>query len=235
MFTARQLLVLSSLSDLVGEACEVVRLDAVAAGMPDDGIPLVEGGVGAKAYADAMAVYLGFSVSKTANRTSTLCPYMVSVQCPGHTFGRQALPMIWDYAEANTVGGPSGSFESMVKNVVSGLLSNGAKRDAIGHTFFSDATSQSLSLRKIVSTDPPYYDNVPYADLSDYFYIWLRHSLGVPFPDLFATLATPKSEELVAAPYRHGGKDNAETFFLDGMKKTMRGLALQTSSLTVFY
>ena len=238
LFTPRQLLALTTFSDLVSEARERIRLDAVAARLTDDGVSMREGGTGVTAYAEAVGVYLGFSVSKTANRASTLCPFMVSVQCPGHTFGRQAIPMIWDYAEANTVCGPSGSFESMVKNVVAGLLSNGATPDAIGHTAVSDATSQSLSLGKVVSTDPPYYDNVPYADLSDFFYIWLRRSLRVVYPNLFATLAVPKSEELVAAPYRHGGREKAETFFLNGMKGAMQRLVKQTDPVyptTIYY
>ena len=83
---------------------------------------------------------------------------------------------------------------------------------------------------KVVSTDPPYYDNIGYADLSDFFYVWLRRSMRPVFPDLFATLAVPKAEELVATPYRHGSKEKAEAFFLDGMTQAMHRLAEPVAS-----
>ena len=215
LFTDRQLVALTTFSDLAVEARERIGQDAVATGMPEDGTTLGDDGQGATAYAEAVGVYLAFAMSKTSNRASTLCTFQTSVQCPGHTFGRQALPMSWDYAEANTIGGPSGSFESMVNNTVAGLLSNGSNPSAIGYGQLSDAASQSISLNKIISADPPYYDNVPYADLSDFFYVWLRRSIGLVYPGVFATLSVPKAEELVASPYRHGGKEKAEKFFLN--------------------
>ena len=238
LFTLRQLVALTTFSDLVTEAREHIRADAANAGMEDHSTPLRDGGTGALAYAEAVGVYLGFAVSKTANRASTLCTFKVSVECPGDTFGRQALPMSWDYAEANTVSGSSGSFESMVKNTSAGLVSNGAIPDSFGHAQLIDAASQSASQDKVVSTDPPYYDNVPYADLSDFFYIWLRNSLWSSFPNILATLTTPKVEELVATPYRHGGKQEAEAFFLAGMTQAMERLAEQshpTFPVTLYY
>jgi len=146
--------------------------------------------------------------------------------------------MTWDYAEANVVSGPSGSFESMVKNTVAGLISNGAIDGSKGCATQDDASNQYLSSGKIVSTDPPYYDNIGYADLSDFFYIWLRRSLQNIYPDLFSTVAVPKAEELVATPYRHGSKAKAEKFFLDGMTKAMRCLAEQAHPafpVTIYY
>ena len=227
LFTPRQIVVLTTLSDLVGKVTERVRCDGVAAGLSEDDLRLRDGGVGANAYAEAVGVYLGLATSKTANRASTLCTFKIAVECPGDTFGRQALPMSWDYAEANTLKGPSGSFQSMAENTAAGLVSNGASRDSVGLSHQADAAFQTVSLVKILSTDPPYYDNIGYADLSDFFYIWLRRSLKPVFPDLFATLAVPKVEELVATPSRHGSKDAAETFFLDGMTQAMRRLAEQ--------
>jgi putative DNA methylase len=238
LFTPRQLVALTTFSDLVQKARERVQRDALAAGLPDDPTPLRDGGTGATAYAEAVGVYLGFATSKTSNRASTLCTFKITVECPGDTFGRQALPMSWDYAEANTVGGPSGSFESMVKNTVAGLLSNDARLGSSGYASQQDAATQSLSGAKVISTDPPYYDNIGYADLSDYFYVWLRRSLRPVFPDLFATLAVPKAEELVATPYRHGSRERAESFFLDGMTKAMHGLAKQghpAFPVTIYY
>ncbi len=238
LFTPRQLVALTTFSDLVTEAITRVKQDilgtayagrtqasrplkddagGIQAFLPEDELSLRDGGTGATAYAEAVGVYLAFAVSKTANRASTICTFKMSVECPGDTFGRQAVPMSWDYAEANTPSGPSGSLGSMVENVVAGLLSNGANRYSFGTAIQADAAFQTVSSKKVVSTDPPYYDNIGYADLSDFFYIWLRRSLKPVFPELFATLAVPKTEELVATPYRHGSKDEAETFFLDGM------------------
>ena len=225
LFTDRQLVALTTFSDLAVEARERIGQDAVATGMPEDGTTLGDGGQGATAYAEAVGVYLAFAMSKTSNRASTLCTFKTSVECPGDTFGRQALPMSWDYSEANTIGGPSGSFESMVNNTVAGLLSNGSNQSAIGYGQLADAASQSISLDKIVSADPPYYDNVPYADLSDFFYVWLRRSIGLVYPSVFATLSVPKAEELVASPYRHGSKEKVEKFFLHGMTSAMRRIA----------
>ena len=238
LFTPRQLVALTTFSDLVAEAMERIKRDAVDADLPNDERPLRDGGTGATAYAEAVGVYLAFAVSKTSNRASTLCTFKISVECPGDTFGRQALPMSWDYAEANVVAGPSGSFNSMVANTVAGLLSNGAMSRSIGHAHQADAASQLIGLRKVISTDPPYYDNIGYADLSDFFYVWLRRSLKSIFPDLLATLAVPKAEELVATPYRHGSKEQAETFFLTGMTRAMSRLADQAHPsfpVTIYY
>ena len=238
LFTPRQLVALTTLADLVTEAAERVRQDTAAAGLPDDDRPLQRGGTGATACAEAIGVYLAFAVSKTANRASTLCTFKIGVECPGDTFGRQALPMSWDYAEANTLSGPSGSFESMVQNTAAGLLSNGASRDSFGIAGQADAALQTVSVSKVVSTDPPYYDNIGYADLSDFFYVWLRRSLKLVFPDLFATLAVPKTEELVATPYRHGSKDAAEKFFMSGMTQALSRLSEHTHPgfpVTIYY
>ena len=238
LFLPRQLAVLEQLSDLVRETMSRITRDAEGVDFPDDERSVRDGGAGVCAYAEAVALYLGLAVSKTANRASTLCTFMVSVECPGHTFGRQAFPMSWDYAEANTIGGPSGSFKSMVENAVAGIISTGANRGSGGRAFQSDATSSHLDSQVIVSTDPPYYDNIPYADLSDFFYVWIRRSLRSLFPDLFSTLAVPKSSELVAAPYRHGGKERAEEFFLRGMTNAIDHVAKESHlafPTTIYY
>ena len=238
LFSNRQLVALTTFSDLVAEARERIRADAAAAGRSDDGVALRDGGTGATAYAEAVGLYLGFAVSKTAARSSTICTFMIGVECPGHTFGRQDIPMSWDYAEANILRGPSGSFQSMLQNTVAGLISNGARPRPLGVASQGDAASQTDSLRKILSTDPPYYDNIGYADLSDFFYVWLRRSLAPVFPDLLATLAVPKTEELVALPYRHHSKAEAEAFFLNGMTLAMSQLAKQGHPgfpVTIYY
>ena len=236
LFTDRQLVALTTFSDLVKETQERIRQDAIDAGMPDDGKRLRHRGDGAKGYAEAVRVYLGMAVSKLSDAQSSLCRWKVSMTQSIGTFGRQALPMVWDFSEANTFGEMAGdliiSLTNMMK-VVDQLPSS-----VLCSSQQVDAVSQTDSVDKLVSTDPPYYDNVGYADLSDYFYVWLRHTLRDVYSDLFATLEVPKAEELVATPYRHGSRQKAEVFFLEGMTRAMRCLAGKTHSalpVTIYY
>jgi len=225
LFTPRQLLALTTFSDLVQEARKKVMPDALAVGMSDDGISLKDGGKDATAYADALGVYLACALDKLSDYNSAACSWISGGQTMRNTFGRQAIPMVWDYAEANILSESTGSYSScceQVRRVVTEFSDiNG------GFAFQIDAQAQNLSKMKIISTDPPYYDNIGYADLSDFFYVWMRRSLKPVFPELFATLAVPKSEELVATPYRHGSKEKAETFFMEGMTKAIHRLAEQ--------
>ena len=236
LFTPRQLVALSTFSDLVGEAMPRIQRDAIAAGLAEDDRPLRDGGNGARAYAEAVAVYLGLSVSKLSDAQSTLCRWKSTMNQSIGTFGRQALPMVWDYSEANVFGGMAGDPMTSLNNmmrVVDGLPGGNS-----GQVRQSSAQDEIWCDTPVVSTDPPYYDNVGYADLSDYFYVWLRRSLRPVLPDLFSTLAVPKAEELVATPYRHGSKDAAEEFFLDGMTKALRRLSDHTHPtfpVTIYY
>jgi putative DNA methylase len=237
LFTERQLIALTTLSDLAIEAREKVKHDALAAGMLDDGHSLDSGQAGAQAYSDAVVVYLGLAISKASDSNNSLCPWEPVAQCSRQLFGRQAIPMVWDFAEANPLHDSSGGF---ITNVTGSLhafdcfLSNAVP----GHAAQHDAARQTLSSGKVISTDPPYYDNIGYADLSDFFYVWLRRSLKPIIPSLFATLNVPKAEELIANPYRHGGKGEAEAFFMDGMTSAMRRL-IETSHpafpITIYY
>ena len=241
LFTDRQLVALTTFSDLVSEARERIRLDAVAAGMPDDGLPLREGGTGATAYAEAVGVYLAFAISKLADIGNSLCVWEPNAQCPRHLFGRQAIPMVWDFGEGNPLASSSGSWIVLIDGVVKAFTKafETVAPTAYGFAQQDDAGTQVLSRDKIVSIDPPYYDNIGYADLSDFFYVWLRRSLRSVFPNLFATMSVPKAEELVATPYRHNGsKEQAETFFMDGMTRAMKRLALQSHPafpITIYY
>jgi len=236
LFTPRQLVALTTFSDLVQEAIEKCRQDALAAGLADDGVALNAGGSGALAYAQAVGVYLGFAEDKCSDYWSSICTWHNSGEKMRNTFGRQAIPMTWDFAEANPMCESSGNWMAMVDWSWKALAHTPANK--AGYAFQSDAQSQSISTNKVVSTDPPYYDNIGYADLSDFFYVWLRKSLKPIFPGLYATLAVPKAEELVATPYRHGGKDKAEAFFLDGMTSAMHNLAELAHSafpVTIYY
>lgn len=237
LFTPRQLEALVTFSDLVGEAIERVRRDALAAGLPDDGKPLRDGGTGAQAYAEAVGVYLGIGVSRQANRTATLNFWDQKGENIQQVFARQALPMTWDFVEGNPLSGSTGNFVGQFEYLTR-VVEETLPVSPAGSVKQQDAQNQELTFSKIVSTDPPYYDNVPYADLSDFFYVWLRRSLRPVFPDLFATLSTPKAEELVAFAYRHDGKAGAEAFFLDGMTQAMHRLAEQAHPafpVTIYY
>ncbi len=247
LFTPRQLVALTTFSDLVQEAREKATADALAAlrsGMSEekrensgslvsDSSSLFSN---AAAYGDAVAVYLALGVSRMSDIDNALCRWEVSKTQVRNLFGRQAIPMVWDFAENNIFNHAAGDFLTSLTNlakVLDWLFAKGT-----GTAQLADATNQSISLNKVVSTDPPYYDNIGYADLSDFFYVWLRRSLKPIYPGLFATLAVPKAEELAATPYRHGSKERAEAFFLEGMKKALHKLAEQAHPafpVTIYY
>ena len=238
-FTPRQLVALTTLSDLVEETRERIRQDAVVVGIADDGTPLRDGGTGATAYAAAVGVHLAFAVDKSAVYWNSFCPWLNQPknEIVGNSFGRQALQMVWDYAEANPLCDSGGNIDRQIYYIAKTLLFIGNAMSS-GTAHQGDAATQTLSSDRIVSTDPPYYDNIGYADLSDFFYVWLRRSLYSVFPDLFATIGVPKADELVATPYRHGSKKNAEAFFLSGMTQAMQQLAMQAHPsfpVTIYY
>jgi putative DNA methylase len=236
LFTSRQLVALTTFSDLVSEAIAKVRVDALAAGMDDDERGLESGGKGATAYAEAIGLYLGLVVSKATIFLSSLARWRAGEGKSAPAFGRQAIPMVWDFADINPFAGAGGDFQGVVSGAASALESFPCAPG--GYATQQPAQSQTVSTQKLISTDPPYYDNIGYADLSDYFYVWLRRSLRPVFPGLFATLAVPKSEELIATPYRHGSKEEAESFFLEGMTAAMQHLAEQAHPafpVTIYY
>ncbi|HKC00456.1 MAG TPA: DUF1156 domain-containing protein [Terriglobales bacterium] len=235
LYTPRQLVALTTFSELVQEVREFVKRDALGAGLPDGGHGLDTGGTGAAAYADAVTVYLAMATSRWSDLSNSLCGWNNINQNVRALFARQAIPMNWDFVEL-TPFSRMGSWFSAVESSIEALAS--LSTGAAGYAVQADAASQKISLGKVVSADPPYYDNVPYADLSDFFYVWLRHALKPVFPDLFATLAVPKAEELVACAYRHDGKAGAEAFFLEGMTRAMQRLAKQAHPafpVTIYY
>ncbi len=225
LFTSRQLVALTTFSDLVGEAIERIRKDTTAAGLFDDEKPLREGGTGARGYGKAVGVYLGLGISKLTDYNSSLVQWSNSRDQAVHVFGRQALPMVWDFTEVFPFGEAAGDITVSLKGI-SKSIEAFCVGSAFGIAENLDAKTQTLSNGKCICTDPPYYDNIGYADLSDYFYVWLRRSLRSYFPELFSTVAVPKDEELVATPYRHGSKENAESFFLNGMTQAMQNLVV---------
>jgi len=236
LFTPRQLVALTTFSDLVLEARDRVKLDALAASLPDDGKLLAADGTGAAAYADAVGVYLAFAIDRMAMTGNSLVRWNNVGAKAQHCFGRQALPMLWDFAEPNFLATATGSIDAAVFYSYDPL--NWMLPPAAGSSKQEDAATQLSTSTKVVSTDPPYYDNISYADLSDFFYVWLRRTLKQVFPDLFSTLTVPKTDELVATPYRHGSKAKAEAFFLDGMTQALQRLTEQAHPafpVTIYY
>lgn len=234
LFTNRQLVALTTLSDLVAEARERALTDALAAGM-EPGARLEYGGSGAEAYADAVATYLALGVSRTTDRCSSLCSWDSSRESIRNVFGRQAIPMVWDYAEPNPLSDSTGNYFGQIDWVSKAV--EHAPSIASGRAMQLDAASRDYS-GTVVSTDPPYYDNIGYSDLSDFFYVWLRRSLGSIQSKTVGTMLTPKSEELVANPYRHDGKAGAEKFFIEGFNSVfarVRSGAIPDLPMTVYY
>lgn len=236
-FTNRQLTALTTFSALVAEAQQKAEADAIAAGMANDHLPLRNGGQGAKAYGEAIGVYLAFVLDKMTDYHSSICSWHNSGEKMRNTFGRQAIPMVWDYAEANPFCSSSGSYDNMLDWVIRCIPEFPASQVAEVGQF--DA-QRDCGLRDImVSTDPPYYDNIGYADLSDFFYVWMRQSLKGTYPELFSTMLVPKAEELIATPYRHDGSvEQAKDFFEDGMLfacQQMYLYARENIPVTIYY
>jgi len=223
LFSHRQLCVLATLTDLIGEVVHRVRRDAEAAGLSTHDQSLSKGGAGALAYAEALALYLAFAVDKVADYGSTICTWHKSKHLIRNTISGKAIPMTWDFAETNVFSSSTGSLASGVEWVAKSFTSFCPARE--GSSSLADAKCQDLSMDKIVSTDPPYFDNISYAELSEFFYVWLRRSLASVFPDLFATIAVPKADELVATPHRHASGRAAQSFFIEGMTRALRQLA----------
>jgi len=237
LFTNRQLLALTTFSDLVVEARERVLGDMGATGA-SSGDRLEAGGAGDEAYADAVATYLGLAISRMTDYQSALAiwsshPKNELIQ---HVFGRQALPMAWDFAEGNPLLDLSGSFLIMVKAISTSFTNLSTAGRGSGSAIQADALA--VISNGLISTDPPYYDNIGYSDLSDFFYVWLRRALRSVYPELLSTMLVPKAEELVANPYRHDGKDGAKEFFETGFRRVFaraRECASSEFPITVYY
>lgn len=212
LFTPRQLTALAAFSDLVVEARDRALADAEAAGLPL-GESLDGGGAGARAYADSIATYLGMAVSRITDINNRLATWSHLRDQTRSLFSRQAISMVWDFVEVSPFGEASGDLSIAVASMersIRSLPSRGTSR----------ASQANASMRSyeglLVTTDPPYYDNVGYADLADFFYVWLRRSLGSILPSILGTIVTPKADELVADPFRRGGLKNAEKYFEKG-------------------
>lgn len=234
LFTNRQLVALTTLSDLVSEVRERVLADALEAGGASSD-RLEDGGVGADAYADAVATYLALCVSRTTDLSNALVTWSNGRDQARNLFARQAIPMAWDFVEVNPFARAAGDVGVAVDTTARAL-------ERLPAASFGVATQANAVERNYsslaVSTDPPYYDNIGYSDLSDFFYVWLRRSLSSVQSKTVGTMLTPKAEELVANPYRHDGRTGAEQFFIDGFNSVFRRIRTTANvsvPLTVYY
>ena len=237
LFTRRQLAALTTFSDLVSEMRDLILSDARLAGMSDDGCRLSQGGSGAAAYADGIATYLAFLVDRAADYGSAVSTWLTDDNAIRGTFGRQAIPMTWDFCEGNYFGDSSAAMDTII-NTVANVVAH-QQGTGFGRIDQIDAAKNGYPAKPcVINTDPPYYDNIAYADLSDFFYVWLRNSVSEVWPDLFRRIMTPKREELVASPYRHGGDAEAEGFFMRGMASTlacMREATGEAEPVAIYY
>jgi putative DNA methylase len=235
-FDQRQLVALTTFADLVKEVRSIVLRDVTKTNIPQDSLSLERGGSGSCAYADSIATYIALAVGRSANYWSSFTPWAGDFIV--QTFGRQAIRMVWDHAEANPFSSSTGNWGGAIDWVVR-VIQTSLSAKTQGVAAVADAQRQApIDGPVVISTDPPYYDNINYADLSDFFYVWLRPSLREVFPSLFATRETPKADELVASSSRHGTKKAAENFFLEGMTTAMRRLVGRSHPavpITIYY
>lgn len=230
LFTPRQLTALVTLSDLIREVRADVQRDALAAGLSE---------AEADAYAATVVTFLALALDRCADYNNSLCRWVSPTQKVENLFGRQAIPMMWDFGEANMLGNSVGGWVTVVDRAAECLEAIGAGL-AHGHARPIDAASPWNGLKNVlVSTDPPYYDNIGYAALSDFFYVWLRRTIGDLYPDLFATILVPKEPELVAAPERfNGDRHKAREHFEQGFRRAFAILREKMDPrfpLTVYY
>lgn len=232
LFTKRQALALGVFAEEVERVRDEIADIARDARFPNDKRRLHEGGSGAEAYADAITCMLGLCVGKMAQSNNILVRWFVDPRNGSGkatpSFDRHAVPMVWDFVETNPFGGSVGDWTGPVLETALRALDLCVSQASPASVQQSDARDVSLSLSRptLVATDPPYYANIGYADLSDFFYQWIRPSLRRVFPHLLETMATPKEKELIATPFRHDGStQKADEYFRLGFSHIFHDLA----------
>ncbi len=235
-FTQRQLVSLTTFSDLVNEARLKIEADFLSRGIGIAPNANERASKEAAEYAKSISVYLAFGVSKLADYNSTVTTWHSGRETIRNTFSRQALPMTWDFTEINVFSGSTGNWRGCIDWGVRAL--NAAVVAGAGSITQCNAAEVEYPDETVVSTDPPYYDNMTYSDTSDYFYVWMKNSLGAAYPEIFGLLSTPKTDELIAAPQRHAGKREAENYFLEGMRDVISNIKSKTGTqfpTTIYY
>ena len=236
-FTDRQLVALTTFSDLLSDVRKEVEQDAFSMGWVENDVRLRDGGSGVTAYVDAIHTYLGFVIDRCVDKWSTFSTWEGSREVVSHAMVRQALPMVWDFAEANPFSSSTGNWFIQVEWISRAVSQFPATLS--GQVSQRDALARLTEVyRPIVCTDPPYYDNIQYANISDFFYVWLRRNVSVVWPDECATLMSPKNEELVANVWRAGSKEAAREHFESGMSNIMESLSQEHHleyPATIFY
>jgi putative DNA methylase len=241
LFTRRQIHALTVFSDCIRDVRAEIVADAARAGLSLEKIGDAHGGVDAELYATAIQLYLSFALDKLADLNNSLCRWEAKAECPRNLYGKQAIPMVWDFAESNPLSSSSGSWQIIIRGISNSLNTCFSYVNATNVASINQASAQDFTAPKgkvVISTDPPYYDNIPYSNLSDFFYIWLKRTVGDKFPLLFSTVVVPRSAELVANQFRHGSKHAAEDFFMNGMKTAISRMVEVSSDefpATIFY
>ena len=239
LFTSRQLTAVTTFSDLIGVVQEKIKQDAIISGLPNDDVPLHIGGKDAHAYADAIAIYLGCALSRLASYNNNMCFWNQRGGSIAQIFTNQSIAMTWNFIESNPLEKMSGNWIGAVEWVSDVVQDLPAGPEGNATQINASQAMPFTSDMPLITTDPPYYDNIGYADLSDFFYIWLRRSLRDLYPDLFNLMLVPKSEELVATPHRFDGdKSRAEEYFLTGLGKAfqlMRARSHPNYPTTIYY
>lgn len=238
LFTNRQLVCLTTFYNLIPSVRAQIEQDAILAKMDDDNLPLRHSGIGARAYSEAISIYLSFAIDKYSLYGSTLVPWYSKEDRPSMLFARHAMPMVWDYAEINPFTNIGGSILRSIDIVADSI--EPLKNNKEGVVFQADASNLEFDSEKmIVSCDPPYYDNIGYADLSDFFYIWLRPFMKSIYPRIFETLLVPKEQELISSKFRFGGDNNlANEHFESGLKDSfskLRNITHPSYPMTIYY
>ncbi len=229
LFTKRQFKSLITLADSLKSIETEIESDALAAGLSNDGVLLSLGGTGAKAYSELISIYLAFAIDRTADFNSQVCTWKPSGEQVMQTFKRQALPMTWDFPESNIFADRSICWTNSVKYTAEGISTICQYVIDLAPSLAARQDARFCDFRnKVVSTDPPYYDNIGYADISDFFYVWLKRSVAHILPDLFENDLVPKADEMVAIGYRHSSAVQAATFFMTRMKDTLSKISKES-------
>lgn len=231
MFSSRQLSAMVTLSDLIKDTTQSVKNDAIAAGLSKED---------SNSYAQSISIFLGLCLDRCAGSNNTFCRWVSISEASAALFARQAISMVWDFVEPNILGKKASCWHKAVDLCAEAVQTIAPRGNMTSSARQIDAATGANGIQNfLVSTDPPYYDNIGYATLSDFFYVWLRRTVGNVYPDLFSTVLAPKIQELTAAPEKFDGdRTRARDHFETGFQNAFQGLRSKMDHrfpLTVYY